>query len=136
MTKFMRRIEHLKTLLKQVPAAFYWVLDDGTRIAADGANDPLNFIVYPYIKPLPSVRPTAWKYGGNETDLDPLTKSFLDTALELSLADFPEVKFEPCCEPNIEPTEAYESRKEFLQKQVKKLKESAPNLPSDTAHCI
>ena len=45
MTGFMKRIEDLKAELKPLPG-LCWVLADGSKVPAEGVNDPYNLLTH------------------------------------------------------------------------------------------
>ena len=79
-------MEKILAKLQSVPGQFYWILEDGGRVPATGANDPMSFMVYPFPwhDGAPTIFPIAWGYDGSEVDLDPISASLFEEALKMS----------------------------------------------------
>lgn len=86
MSNFKSRMEKILAKLQSVPGQFYWILEDGSRVPATGANDPMAFMVYPFPwhDGASTVCPVAWGYDGSDVDLDPVSASLFEEALKMS----------------------------------------------------
>lgn len=80
----MRRIEKALGKIRQFPGAFCWVLKDGSRVPATGANDPLSFLIYPFrgYCGFPNTYPDSWECTG-AGEPDEITKSIFEEVISM-----------------------------------------------------